>query len=560
MNTVEYESQQSNSYTMGLQQPHSTPILRTSPSSQRSDCGADANSFEALIEDRDQFLIDLAAFMAKMRQQSKRRLCEHRAASMKRHESSPIVDIAYSAHSPPSSPPAAASAVSWHGDIFTDDTQVVHFLTDWCIVYTKYLNRAATPRMTMIAPHMRDIAQFIFAHFAPIDLDRFIHEKCYFSNMIQTYVKRDMQRSASDIGQVVHECMVELHLEMVDLFDWRHIADIIAEYMVHDFECNIGDDMVVRVSSARNHSTAYSLSNLFDDSGKRFYRTGDRGYLLLLVRLSTKYHSHCQQQQSKFVFTDDDDDDDGHGDDEVDGLCADIDTQTLFVAVGAIEYQVSLALPAAAEKFVFTDADGDGDGDGDDEVDGLCADIDTQTHDAYADDKVSYFERDRKGFLITNIEVRAPAIDYAIVDHEHNERQHAVDKCMVWIFKEERTAFAKYDELMQSQLSTETYTHGGDDDDEWESFAIHDDKDGNGDDEVVIESVSGIRDENQYVVKKTGLCAMDAHKMSQPMSVKGRFVLFALQPSREHDTLMSNIEDHDQCVDVANISITMARL
>jgi len=509
MNTVEYESQQSNSYTMGLQQPHSTPILRTSPSSQRSDCGADANSFEALIEDRDQFLIDLAAFMAKMRQQSKRRLCEHRAASMKRHESSPIVDIAYSAHSPPSSPPAAASAVSWHGDIFTDDTQVVHFLTDWCIVYTKYLNRAATPRMTMIAPHMRDIAQFIFAHFAPIDLDRFIHEKCYFSNMIQTYVKRDMQRSASDIGQVVHECMVELHLEMVDLFDWRHIADIIAEYMVHDFECNIGDDMVVRVSSARNHSTAYSLSNLFDDSGKRFYRTGDRGYLLLLVRLSTKYHSHCQQQQSKFVFT---------------------------------------------------DADGDGDGDGDDEVDGLCADIDTQTHDAYADDKVSYFERDRKGFLITNIEVRAPAIDYAIVDHEHNERQHAVDKCMVWIFKEERTAFAKYDELMQSQLSTETYTHGGDDDDEWESFAIHDDKDGNGDDEVVIESVSGIRDENQYVVKKTGLCAMDAHKMSQPMSVKGRFVLFALQPSREHDTLMSNIEDHDQCVDVANISITMARL
>ena len=74
----------------------------------------DPNSFESLIIDQDKFLIDLADFIAKMNVTAKRRLWDHRVVSRQSDGTKTI-----------------------QSEISQQAKQMVYFLIDWCVVYTK---------------------------------------------------------------------------------------------------------------------------------------------------------------------------------------------------------------------------------------------------------------------------------------------------------------------------------------------------------------------------------------------------------------------------------------
>ena len=74
----------------------------------------DPNSFESLILNQDKFLMDLANFIAKMNVTAKRRLWDHRVV-FKQTDGSKTIQT----------------------EISQQPKQMVYFLIDWCVVYTK---------------------------------------------------------------------------------------------------------------------------------------------------------------------------------------------------------------------------------------------------------------------------------------------------------------------------------------------------------------------------------------------------------------------------------------
>ena len=74
----------------------------------------DPNSFQALILDQDEFYIKLSDFIAKMNVTAKRHLWDHRVV-LKQSDGTKEIQ----------------------NEISNETKQMIHFLIDWCLVYTK---------------------------------------------------------------------------------------------------------------------------------------------------------------------------------------------------------------------------------------------------------------------------------------------------------------------------------------------------------------------------------------------------------------------------------------
>lgn len=355
---------------------------------------------------------------------------------------------------------------------------------------TQYLDRTRPPtKVTTIKPHMEHIGVYIFKNWKPIKSNRFISEKCYFSNMIKMYVNRFMKCSVNDINTIIQQCKI------IDIMQVpQYITSIIAEFIVDDFECNLNENMVMKISSDKNEETIYSLPNMFDNGNRRYYRTANKEWLILLIKLSTKYHVYNKDdpfyKHSRNGFI------------SINDIYGDTDN-------------------------IYEDID----------------DIKYENNDNQEKEKQSG-KRDNKGFIITNIQIVTPVND-----------KNGVDKCTIWIFEDEKIATTKYNELNQYH---ENASISSDDDletdypeiEESQSFSIKPMTSIHGESLSKTRRFKRCRDESKFVAKYEGIRNMENGKLSQNMSYEGKYILFKLRSNNNENS----------CVDIANISIRIARL